>query len=108
MPINVIRGGRDPIVDEIVEAMGAFLTDHPSARIDLYRQDPVSVRVRVIDAAFSGLGKAERSRLIWRRYLGGLSDDAQSDISTMTLLAPEEISRSVANLDFEDALPLER
>lgn len=102
MPVSVVRGHRDRILDEIIRSLEAFAEDHPTAKVDVYRWNSVSVRVRIVDPAFSEFSKAERSRLIWRKYLIGLSDEAQSDISSMTLLTPEEAPRSIANLEFDD------
>lgn len=104
MAINIPRGESDAVIEQIVAALHSYEADHPQARIDLYRQNPVSVRVRIIDPDFAGYGKPERSQQAWR-YLGGLSEEAQSDISTVLLLTPEETTLSFANLEFEDPIP---
>ncbi len=49
MPINVIRGKSDPVIDEIKGVLSSYEKDHPGAKIDLYRQNTASVRVRIID-----------------------------------------------------------
>ena len=59
-----------------------YEADHPHAKIDLYRQNSVSVRVRIIDPDFVGYGRPQRSQQAWR-YLEKLPDDVQSDISTV-------------------------
>jgi hypothetical protein len=46
----------------------------------------------------------ERNDRVWK-YLDGLSDDEQGDISMLVLLTPGETSRSPANLEFEDPVP---
>jgi len=104
MSINIPRGESDEVIDRIVEALRAYEADHPNARIDLYRQNSVSVRVRIIDPAFAGRNKIERSTEAWK-YLNSLPDDVQSDLSTVILLTPEETERSFANLEFEDPIP---
>jgi hypothetical protein len=48
-------------------------------RIDLYRQTPVSVRIRIIDPSFAATTRSERSKAVWKD-LDALSDDAQADI----------------------------
>lgn len=104
MAINVSRGESDPIVDRIIVALEAYAADHPAARIDLYRQNSVSVRVRIVDPDFAGRNKVERSKMAWQ-YLNELPDDIQSDISMLVLLVPEETKMSFANLDFSDPIP---
>jgi len=44
--------------------------DHSEARISLYRQNSVSVRVRIIDPSFEGKGKPERNDLVWHYFRG--------------------------------------
>lgn len=106
MAVNVPRGRTDEVIDRITAALARYEADHPRARIDVYRQNPVSVRVRIIDPDFAGQGKPERSRAAWA-YLDHLPDDTQSDISTLLLLTPDETDRSFANLEFDDPIPSE-
>jgi hypothetical protein len=104
MAINIPRGKSDTIIEKIIAALQPYEQDHPRAQIDLYRQNSVSVRVRIIDPDFAGLGKPQRSQLAWK-YLGALPDDVQSDISTVLLLTPNETKMSFANFEFEDPIP---
>lgn len=101
MAINIRRGESDEAINVIAEALREYQADHPLAQIDLYRQNPVSVRVRIIDPDFAGQGKPQRSQNAWR-YLAKLSEEAQGDISTVLLLTPEETKMSFANFEFED------
>ena len=98
--------GRSPWAGgwKIIAALRAYEADHPRAQIDVYRQNAVSVRVRIIDPDFAGQGKPQRSQQAWR-YLGGLPEEVQSDISTVFLLTPGETKKSFANLEFEDPIP---
>ena len=82
----------------------AYEADHPRSAIDLYRQNPVSVRVRIVNPDFAGKRKGDRNRIVWT-YLDELSDDMQSDISTLILLTPEETKMSFANFEFDDPVP---
>jgi hypothetical protein len=102
--INIARGHSDAVIERMIEALRAFEADHPQARIDLYRQNPVSVRVRIIDPSFAGQTKVERSKTVWE-YLEGLPDGVQSDLSTLILLTPEETKMSFANIEFDDPVP---
>lgn len=104
MPITVPRGQSDSVIEEIIAALRPYAADHPRARIDLYRQNSVSVRVRIIDPDFAGQGRPERSQQAWR-YLDKLAEQPLSDISTVLLLTPEESDLSFANLEFEDPVP---
>jgi hypothetical protein len=104
MPINISRGASDPVIDEIIEALKRYETDHPGSQIDLYRQDPVSVRIRIIDSDLAGLNKIDRNKLVWA-YLDKISEETQSDISTLILLTPEETKKSFANFEFNDPVP---
>jgi stress-induced morphogen len=104
MSINIPRGRSDETIEKIVAALGVYEKEHPGAQIDLYRQNPVSVRVRIIDPEFKGQEKPQRNRVVWR-YLGQLDEDAQSDISTLLLLAPDETKMSFANFEFDDPVP---
>jgi hypothetical protein len=104
MPINIARGASDPVIDEIIEALKRYEADHPGSQIDLYRQDPVSVRIRIIDSDLAGLNKIDRNKLVWA-YLDKISEETQSDISTLILLTPEETKKSFANFEFNDPVP---
>ena len=66
MGINVARGNADEIVKRIMAALGTYQADHPRAEIDLYRQNSVSVRVRIIDSAFQGMSRPQRSDSVWK------------------------------------------
>jgi hypothetical protein len=104
MAINIPRGNSDDTIDKIVEALRTYETDHPQAQIDIYRQNAVSVRVRIIDPDFARQNKPQRSELAWR-HLGHLSEDVQGDISTVLLLTPDERAMSFANMEFDDPIP---
>ena len=104
MAIHISRGSSDAILDCILGALKAYEVDHPASQIDLYRQNPVSVRVRIIDPDFAGHNKVERSKIVWP-YLNTLTEDIQSDISTLILLVPDETRVSFANMEFEDPVP---
>jgi stress-induced morphogen len=102
--INIPRGERDAVIDKIIETLRRYEADHPRAQIDLYRQNRVSVRVRIVDPEFAGQGKPQRSQQAWK-YLDDLPDDVQSDISTVLLLTPDERQMSFANFEFDDPIP---
>jgi len=104
MSIRVVRGKSDKTIKKIIDALRSYERDHPQAQIELYRQNPVSVRVRILDEDFARIGKAERHQAVWG-YFDCLSEEEQSDISMLVLLTPKETARSMANLEFEDPVP---
>ena len=104
MEINVPRGKSDKVINSIIDALKEYGAHHREAQIDLYRQNSVSVRVRIVDPGFAGQTKPQRSQEVWK-YLEQLNEDVQSDISTVLLLTPDETKMSFANLEFDDPIP---
>jgi hypothetical protein len=84
--------------------MRDYEADHPRAQIDLYRQNPVSVRLRIIDPEFASRGKPDRSDQVWG-YPERMPEEVLSDISTVLLLTPDETRSRFANFEFEDPVP---
>src|SRR5206468_12985647 len=101
MPVRITRGKSDEVLKQIMVCLEAYERDHPQVRIDFYRYSPVSIRIRIIDPRFSGMGRADRSDLVWK-YFDRLTDEVQSDISMLVLLTPSEVGRSLADREFED------
>lgn len=104
MPVTITRGTTDQVLEQIKDCLEDYQKDYPDAKIAIYRQNPVSVRVRIIDSRFAGMSRADRSDSVWK-YFDRLSDEIQSDISMLVLLAPSEVDRSLGNLEFEDPVP---
>jgi len=104
MDIRVTRGTSDDIMERIIAVLRTYGKDHPQAAIDLYRQNSVSVRIRIIDDAFAGMNRPDRSDMVWS-YLASLSEDDQSEISSVILLTTDETERSFANFEFENPVP---
>jgi len=104
MWIRVPRGTSDSVINSLKSALEAYSIHHAQALIDLYRQNRVSVRIRIIDPDFRGLERSERNRQVWN-YLQGLPEEIQSDVSMLLLLTPEETDKSLGNVEFEDPLP---
>jgi stress-induced morphogen len=104
MAIRVPRGNSDAVIEQIKSVLHSYQEDHPAARIDLYRQNPASVRIRIIDPNFAGMSRVDRHARVWK-YLDQLPEEDEGDISMLVLLTPDETSRSTANLEFEDPVP---
>jgi hypothetical protein len=96
-----IRGTSDDNLLLIKTALQAFEEQHPDARIELYRQNSIAVRIRVIDPSFARVEKSDRHEKVWE-HLEKLPEEVQSDISMVVLLAPDEAKLSLANLEFEN------
>ena len=60
-----IRGTHDPLIDKLGHLLELYHDERPKARIALYRQNPGSIRLRIIDPAFDGLSKVQRSTEVW-------------------------------------------
>jgi hypothetical protein len=107
LSISMNRGKEDELLEQIRVALEHYQQDHPDARIDLYRRDAFSVRVRVIDRRFLRMSRTERHNMVWK-YLDSLPDEGVADVSMLVLIAPSEAKTSGANLEFEDPLPSDR
>jgi hypothetical protein len=94
--------------DDELQAIKAVLDDYEQANqgadATLYRQNSVSIRVRIIDPSFQGLDKPERHEKAWQ-FLGQLPEDVQGDVSMLVLIAPDEKNKSFANFMFEQREP---
>lgn len=101
---ELLRGKMDRRLRKIAEALGEYERTSVGAKASYYRRNNVSVRIRIIDPAFSDLSKAERGEKVWP-LLRKLPEDVRADITILLLLAPEEVKGSFANADFEDPVP---
>lgn len=98
------RENRDRVLDEFEKALQPYVKKHPNAKLSLYRQNPASVRIRLIDPDLSSLSRVDRHELVWS-YLEPLSDETLSELSILLLLTPDETKKSIANMDFENPIP---
>jgi stress-induced morphogen len=94
----------DAALKRIGEAFRPYIEAHAEAAIELYRQNNVSVRVRIVDPDFAGKGRAERAQQVWP-LLDKLPDDVVADVSMLVLLTPEETKESLANFEFDHPTP---
>jgi len=77
---------------------------HPRAKIKVYRYNPVSIRIRIIDPDFEGKTISERDKEVWS-ILRSLPESVRLDISVLLLITPREQARSMMSHEFEDPLP---
>lgn len=94
----------DAEIQAVRDALRAYQAAHPDAKIDVQRQNNVSIRVRVIDPDFEGLTRGQREPEIWKA-LETLDDETFQNISMLLLLPPSEIPNSFANMEFENPVP---
>ena len=94
----------DPAVQCVLNALKPYEDQHPNAEIVAYRQNSVSIRIRIVDPDFQGADRVEREKAVWP-FLERLPDDVLADITILLLITPDEAGKSFANHDFENPLP---
>ena len=101
MPIKLRTKRPDRILKQIVAALEEYQAAHPQAEIEAYRQNSVSVRVRIIDPDFADKGRVQREDEIWP-YLERLPEETAQEISLLLLFAPGEPAKSGSNMEFDN------
>ena len=96
--------GSDPKLKAITAVLEQYKTVHPDAEAEARRYNSASIRVRVIDPRFETIGRADRDKELWVMF-EALPDEAVADLTMLALLAPSEISTSLANREFEQPSP---
>ncbi len=99
-----IRGPSDDAIEQVALALGGYDCLHSAAQIEVYRQNSVSIRVRIVDEDFAEISRADRHEIVWR-FLEGLPERVQSQVSLLLALTPEEMSKSFANFEFDNPIP---
>jgi len=94
----------DPVLRQIASALNDYQAKHPLAEIEAYRQNSVSVRIRIINPEFRDKSRGDREDTVWA-HLNALPEEVASEISLLLLLTEEEARRSLANADFDDPIP---
>jgi hypothetical protein len=97
---NTKNATRDEARKQVEEALAAYARRHAGADVKVKRQNPVALRIRVVDPAFRGLDWLKREDLVWKD-LDKLPEEARSQITLVLLLAPEEVEGSPLNQEFE-------
>ena len=84
-------------------------------RVDVYRYNPASIRIRVIDPRFEKLAPEKRDAMV-ERYLKKLPEATQADIINLFTFAPSDLKADprqapsalrelLLNAEFEDPSP---
>jgi stress-induced morphogen len=104
MTIKLRAKRPDQVLRQIRDALEKYDEAHPQAEIEAYRQNSVSVRIRILNPEFAGKSRAQREEEVWA-VLNELPEEAVAEISLLLLLTPEEAARSFANSEFDDPIP---
>lgn len=104
MSIKLRTENPDEILKRVAEALEQYQAAHRRAEIEAYRQNSVSVRVRVIDPGFEGKSRTQREDEVWP-FLNKLPEETSAEISLLLLLTPKEAKTSFASLEFDDPIP---
>ena len=99
-----IRGKKDDALEAVAVALTSFDNTHPNAKISTYRQNSVSIRIRIVDESFNGISRGDRHDLIWE-ILEIMPEEYLCDVTLLILLTPEETATSFANMEFDHPVP---
>jgi stress-induced morphogen len=102
---RIVRGDTDAEVQALKDALDAYETAHPGAEAALYRHNPASVRLRVIDRRFEGMTKSRRHAQVWEFLAARVSEDTLAGVSLVLTVAPGELKTSFMNVEFESPIP---
>jgi stress-induced morphogen len=97
----------DTVAEKLQQALQKYQTAHPEAQVDLHRWSRHSIRIRVIDPGFQGMGFFARHDEVWK-YFRSLPDEVVGQINSLITLAPSELGTSRKNYLFENPEPPSR
>ena len=104
---TITCGTGDKLVEKVKHILDRYEQEHPGARATVYRQNSVSIRIRIVDEAFSNMSKGARHDLVWNFISDKLDDEEVQDVSMLLLLSPKEQARSFMSEEFDDPVPSE-
>jgi len=99
MSVEVL-GNNDPVTELFAASLQSYAVNHPSAVVQVYRDSPVAVRVRIVDPDFRGKSRSERHKTVWP-ILYNLDQDKLEELGMLLLIAPEEKEGSAVNREFD-------
>jgi len=95
----------DGKVQAVLDALRkGYRASHPKAKIEAYRYNPCSIRVRIVDSNFAGKGLAEREEEVWP-ILESIPEHLRIEVSILLLLTPAEKKHSLGSMEFDDPTP---
>jgi stress-induced morphogen len=92
----------DATVKAFYESLQPYIKEHSAAKVDVYRQNSGSVRIRVVDPDFQGVSMADRDQNLWP-LVENLPEDVFSQLSLLLLLTPKEATDSFISRAFESS-----
>jgi len=99
--LKAAKKGQDESTQQVYDALKASFPLIPSEPQQVvYRYNPVSIRVRVIDDSFEGQSVSTRLSRV-RRSIRSLPQMIQDDITMTLVLTSEEAEDPTALLSFE-------
>jgi hypothetical protein len=101
---TIVRGDTDNEVQTLKNALEAYELAHGGAQAALYRHNPASIRLRVIDRRFEGMIKSRRHADVWEFLAARVPEDTLADVSLVLTVAPGELRTSFANFEFESPM----
>ena len=102
---NIIRGPQDEAVLKLKSALDAYERQFVGAEASIYRQNPASVRVRIIDDRVKAMSRSRRHDELWQFLAEQVGDDVMGEVSMLLVLPHSELRSSLSNLEFEDPMP---
>lgn len=90
----------DEALESVANVLDEFEQAHSAAESYVYRYNPASIRVKIVDSVFHGRSKGERHDYALR-FLDRLPDDVMSQVSVLLCLEPGETS--MMDLEFADS-----
>src|SRR4051794_20501301 len=90
----------DADVQDVIHRIQPYQKVHRRAKVSVYRQNPASIRIRIIDPDFKGLDRVQRDDILWK-VVEEMPWDLRSQITMILLLTPDELEQSMANYNFE-------
>lgn len=89
------------ILKTLVEDYGS---QHPSAKVEVYRYNSASIRIRIIDPDFKGGDRVDREQAVWP-IIETLPEDDREQIMVLLLITPKEKKTSLMSLEFDNPEP---
>jgi stress-induced morphogen len=102
---TITRGPKDQAAKKMKIALDAFEKQYMGSVATLYRQDSVSIRVRIVDKRFAKMSIPDRHDLAWNFLVDRLDEDTLQQLSVLLLLSPAETKSSFMNQEFDDPIP---
>jgi hypothetical protein len=99
---KIVRGQSDTEVLAVCAALNAYERNYPGAEASLYRQNPGSIHVRIVDDRFAGMPRSQRHSEVWGYLNQRFAEDVMCQVATLILVSTREIGSSISSMVFDD------